>query len=226
MEEREFPRVIGIIGQARHGKNIASEYFIENHGYTLMSFAEPLKKLGEALIQGVDNLEFVRLARELHVNTKDAIQIDSDLLKLRQIIKHMNLTPDMDPEDKKKRHLWQQMGTEIFREYDEDCWVNSMNARSVDLDRMVISDVRFPNEIAWIRYHCGIIYKVERLDGFSIESSHASEHAWRTAKPDYTVQWMDGFKELPGQRVPPAAIDQLKSRIKDSIETWPAVLTN
>lgn len=191
-----------------------------------MSFAKPLKQLGEALIQGVDNIEFVKLARELHVATKDAIQIDSDLLRLRQIIKHTNLTPDMKPEDKQKRYFWQQMGTEVLREYDEHCWVKSMEERCKGLNLIVISDVRFPNEIAWIRYHSGIIYKVERLDGFSIESSHASEHAWRSAKPDYTIQWMDGFEGLPGQRVPPAALEQLRERIKESIETWPVTLTN
>ena len=215
-----LPPTIGIIGEARHGKNVAGEWFRKTYGYETMSFAEPLKILCDALIAGADNLEFVRLARELHVETKDAIAIDHDLLKMKQIIKHTGLTPEMDHEDKRKRLLWQQMGTEVLREYSPDCWINSLAARSADKSLIVIPDTRFPNEIAWIRYHGGIIYKVERVDGFSISSGHASEHAWRSAKPDYTVQWMDGFEALPDNRVPPEAIDQLHQRLQESTKKW------
>lgn len=221
MKKTDTPRVIGVIGAARHGKNLVSEYFVQYMGYTHMSFADPLKQLAEALINNIDNINFVSLARSLFVNTEDAIHIDNDLLKLKQIIKHMHLTPDMDPEDKKKRYLWQQMGTEIFRAFDPNIWVTSMAMRSEYLDKIVISDVRFPNEIDWIHCQDGIIYKVERVDGHNINSSHISEYAWRSAKPDFTVRWMNGFKGN-GDQVPSEAIEQLYSAIKDTIEQWPS----
>jgi len=60
--------------------------------------------------------------------------------------------------DEDTRHLLQQEGTERGRDvYGKDIWINTLesyilwNHLSNDIDKFIISDVRFHNEIAWVQ---------------------------------------------------------------------------
>jgi hypothetical protein len=66
---------------------------------------------------------------------------------------------------KKDPELLQVVGTNIFRKYQPDVWVEVLLAQ-LDEERpdiAVISDVRFPNEAEAIRHAGGLLYKITRL---------------------------------------------------------------
>ena len=80
--------------------------------------------------------------------------------------------------DEKGRKLLQVIVTEAGRAYDPDIWANKMheeiNARYIlDLDLIVIDDLRFDNEADLIHRLGGKVILIKRNTG--IKSDHASE---------------------------------------------------
>lgn len=86
------------------------------------------------------------------------------------------------------RGLLQRFGTEVGREmFDENFWVDYALNSIEDGSKVVISDVRYPNEADAIRELGGKVYRVER-DGVFPANEHASEHALDTYKFDGKIQ--------------------------------------
>lgn len=71
---------------------------------------------------------------------------------------------------------WQQLfGTEFGREMiHPDIWVKIAMAKAATLDRVVIDDMRFPNEFEAVRAAGGRCFRVHR-PGTEVTSQHASE---------------------------------------------------
>lgn len=96
------------------------------------------------------------------------------------------------------RGLLQRIGTDIFREYDKDYWVNHLQGViSVLKDRwdyIIIPDCRFPNEITcWDKYD-SISVRVVRDFNTSLNESqqnHTSETALDDFEFDVTVTLKD-----------------------------------
>jgi deoxynucleotide monophosphate kinase-like protein len=83
----------------------------------------------------------------------------------------------------KHRTLYQWWGTEYRRSIDADYWVRQL-AQSIELDKpqiALIDDMRFPNEMAWIKQY-GETVRVDR-DGLP-PSTHASETALADTSPE------------------------------------------
>jgi hypothetical protein len=108
-----------------------------------------------------------------------------------------------------KRQVLQYWGTEVCRKgFNDDIWIASLeNKLRNSKDNIVISDCRFPNEIASIKSAGGIIVCVERgiqphwvdiaiqanngVDSANMwlmkEKIHASETAWVGTRFDYVL---------------------------------------
>lgn len=77
------------------------------------------------------------------------------------------------------RSLLQQWGTEYRREQEPDYWITRLQARLSRIaaakvsPRIVITDVRFPNEARWIREAGGEVWRIDR-PGIG-QDSHISE---------------------------------------------------
>ena len=88
------------------------------------------------------------------------------------------------------RDLLQKLGTEAMRNgLHKNVWVNALVADfNIDEDEQVsywiITDSRFPNELAAVKKHNGIAIKVIRDSGNTIGITHTSE----TALDNYT-EW-------------------------------------
>lgn len=92
--------------------------------------------------------------------------------------------------------LLQHLGTGVFRRVDPNIWVRCLAAR-IEEEKprcAVVSDMRFPNEMYWIRREGGVTVRVDRLtDDGTIQHSgdrdpqHRSETALETAHFDYHV---------------------------------------
>ena len=151
--------IIGFTGKAKSGKDTAAEVFRELAGYDnceVMSFAQPLKEI--AMIFG--------FTREQCYNQE-----------LKEVVDEFwGITP---------RKFLQLTGTEMFRNhFREDCWTKLFTRRIIDLQKkktvpkfVLVTDVRFPNEVDCIRRLGGFIFKIQRpsLSTSSNMYKHPSE---------------------------------------------------
>lgn len=86
------------------------------------------------------------------------------------------------------RYLLQRFGTEVGRNFfGQDFWIEQ--AKIDPTANTVITDVRFANEIQWVRDHGGVLWRINRTDlppenMADPKYQHASEKDWRTADVD------------------------------------------
>jgi hypothetical protein len=160
--------IIGITGKKRHGKDTLGDLLISKKNFIKFAFADPLKLACKEIFNFSDE--------QLYGNDKE---IEDDFWKI---------TP---------RQILQYVGTELFRnqignilpETKENIWIKVMEKKveSSKEDKIVITDVRFPNEVEMVKKLGGIVIKVVR-PSLSIQehSEHISE-AIDQLDVDFTV---------------------------------------
>lgn len=86
--------------------------------------------------------------------------------------------------DARGRVLLQRLGVAVRDYVDSEAWVRAA-ARTIDsIDGdVVVTDVRFPNEVEFIRARYGLVVRIDR-PGTGPLNAHVSEHAWTGSKPD------------------------------------------
>lgn len=139
--------LIGIAGRARSGKDTVANFIVAAIGGYRYSFADPIRAMLVPL--GVDMSDPYWQARK------------------EEPIPTLGVSP---------RRMMQTLGTEWGRRLiNPDLWLIMAHQRLLQNGPgMVISDVRFDNEAAWIRKHGGRIIHVIRPDTKAVEA-HASE---------------------------------------------------
>ena len=140
--------IIGVVGLIGAGKDTMADYLVNIHQFRRESFANTLKDAVSAVFGwDRDLLEGrTRHSREWRE------QIDAwwaDRLCM----------PDLTP-----RWVLQYWGTEVVRRsFHDDTWIASLENRlRKTTDDVVISDCRFPNEIAAIKRAGGLVVRVHR----------------------------------------------------------------
>lgn len=128
------PRLIGLCGLAGAGKSAAARILIEDHGFSRISFADPIKAMMAALLSfgGADAALVERML------SGDLKEVPAPAL--------FGVTP---------RHAMQTLGTEWGRvQIDAGLWRRQAMTRAKGIlvagGRVVIDDVRFLNEFAAI----------------------------------------------------------------------------
>jgi hypothetical protein len=142
--------VIGIAGRARAGKSTAAELLLRiGAGRYLYSFADPIRAMLKA---GLD------------------IDLDSPYWQMRK----EDPLPDFGGHS--PRSLMQLLGTEWGRELvAPDLWLTLASGALRRGGRgMIIADVRFDNEAAWVRAQGGVVLHIERGKAPPVRA-HASE---------------------------------------------------
>lgn len=144
-----LPPIVAFTGQAGSGKSTATRYLVEQHGYTLVKFAGPLKDMLRAV--GFNE-------RELEGDLKEE--------PCSALLGH---TP---------RWAMQSLGSEWGRScIGDDLWVGLWRRRVeqvfADGGRVVVDDCRFANEAQAVRKLGGDIYKLVGRGG--IPGHHESE---------------------------------------------------
>lgn len=139
--------LIGIAGRARSGKDTVANFIVAAIGGYRYSFADPIRTMLAPL--GVDMSDPYWQARK------------------EESIPALGVSP---------RRMMQTLGTEWGRQLiNPDLWLIMAHQRLLQNGPgMVVSDVRFDNEAAWIRKHGGRIIHVIRPDTKAVEA-HASE---------------------------------------------------
>ncbi len=144
--------VIGLAGYARAGKDTVARMITE-YRFEQRSFATPLKQCLAAL-NPFDGEDYnTRVSDQLHHGGWE----------------YAKTIPEI-------RSLLQRLGTEAGRDVlGQDVWVNAL-FNTPNNGRLVISDVRFPNEAAAIKARGGLLWRVLR-PGAGPANDHMSEVA-------------------------------------------------
>ena len=140
--------IIGVCGFIGSGKDTVADYLVNLHHFRRESFANTLKDAVSAVF-GWDRTM-------LEGRTKQAREWREQVdLWWAERLNMPNLTP---------RWILQNWGTEVCRKnFHDDIWIASLeNKLRNSTDDIVISDCRFPNEIAAIKKAGGRVVRVVR----------------------------------------------------------------
>lgn len=142
--------IVGFVGLIGAGKDTAADYLCNFHGFRRDSFANTLKDAVSAVF-GWDRVLLEGRTREAREWREQVDTWWAERLNMP------NLTP---------RLMLQLWGTEVCRVgFHDDIWIASLeNKMRKTRDNIVISDVRFPNEIRAIHNAGGIVVRVKRGD--------------------------------------------------------------
>ena len=210
--------IIGFVGFIGSGKDTAADYLVNFHGFRRDSFASTLKDAVSAVF-GWDRTLIEGRTKEAREWREQVDEWWAERLNMPQ------LTP---------RWILQQWGTEVCRQgFHDDIWIASLeNKMRKTKDNIVISDVRFPNEIKAIHNAGGIVVRVKRgedptwyTDAANVNRGpdanvnwatskrrmdklgiHASETAWVGGKIDFEVDNNGSIDDL---------FEQIKNLVED-----------
>jgi hypothetical protein len=199
--------IIGFVGFIGSGKDTAADYLVNFHEFRRDSFANTLKD-AVAAVFGWDRTM-------LEGRTKQAREWREQVDPWwAERLNKPNLTP---------RWILQYWGTEVCRKaFHDDIWIASLESKLRNSkDNIVISDVRFPNEIKAIHNAGGKVIRIKRgpepewyddavnanagdkYMGWSIGKKkletlkiHASETAWVGGNIDVTISNDGSIDEL------------------------------
>jgi hypothetical protein len=140
--------IIGFVGFIGSGKDTAADYLVNFHGFRRDSFANTLKDAVSAVF-GWDRVLLEGRTKEAREWREQVDEWWAERLGMPQ------LTP---------RWVLQRWGTEVCRNgFHDDIWIASVeNKMRKTKDNIVISDVRFPNEIKAIKNAGGKVIRVVR----------------------------------------------------------------
>jgi hypothetical protein len=183
--------LIGFGYRARNGKDSAAQAILEARGKDIdvrsYSFAAELKKeYTEACREAGSAFALINAMRLTH-NLPDWVQYEFGA----------DETDPLCPFGK-QRTLLQWWGTEYRRAQDPFYWVKKLRDQ-IQADNptvALITDVRFPNEVLFIKTNRGYTVEVTR-EGFNdlLADSHPSEHALARYAWDIKVTVKDGQLE-------------------------------
>lgn len=161
--------IIGFVGFIGSGKDTAADYLVNFHGFRRDSFANTLKD-AVAAVFGWDRVL-------LEGRTKEA----REWREQRDEWWSNRLGQDITP-----RKILQYWGTEVCRNgFHDDIWIASLeNKMRKTGDNIVISDVRFPNEIKAIKNAGGQVVRVVRGD-----DPEWYQDAWNVNQGPQNMNW-------------------------------------
>lgn len=168
--------IVGFCGLIGSGKDTAADYLVNYHGFRRDSFANALKDALSSIF-GWDRTLLEGKTKESRawrdqVDTWWATRLNMP-----------NLTP---------RLMLQLWGTEVCRSgFHDDIWIASLeNKLRKTTDDVVISDVRFPNEITAIHNAGGIVIRIKRGNDPDWFSAAESFNRGPVANPTWSLSKM------------------------------------
>jgi len=152
--------LIGLTGYAGVGKDTVANILRARHGYKRYAFADKLK----SFVYELNPLIIAKDPDDILVHLRDAVdEYGWDFVKRAYPL---------------ARHYLQKTGVWFRENVDKNYWVNVVAERwyADGCPNAVFTDVRFPNEVAWIRSAGGVVIRVHR-PGVGPVNDHESERA-------------------------------------------------
>lgn len=177
--------IIGLCGYARSGKDTAGRVLVEEYGFVKQAFADPLREMALAIDPMIS---LIGAAAEILTDIRDRVDPDAIICdwpaRYRVILdavgyERAKTIPDF-------RRFLQRLGTEGARGCLWDSiWIDAFERRLPKHLSVVVTDVRFPNEAAWIEKH-GELWRIERA-GIDALNAHESEKYITAMMPKRTI---------------------------------------
>lgn len=182
--------IAGIVGFLGSGKGTVGDILIQEKGYYRLSFADAVKDAVSVVFGWPRHL--------LEGDTEESRVFRESTDGFWSERFGYAVTP---------RYMLQLMGTEAGRDvFNKDIWIYSVEKRMQGIENVVIPDVRFPNEIHFIRSMGGKVIRVKRgpepewynaalsanfecnTDLMANYHIHYSEWAWIGQKFDHVIE--------------------------------------
>jgi len=159
--------LIGLTGYAQSGKDTVADFLVNNYGYRRVAFADQLREALYRLNPKIDIADMVGVPLATAVDGLGWENVKVDSQDARQLL--------------------QRMGTEVGRQmFGENFWVDRAMSGISKFDKVVFTDVRFPNEYRSIKSREGAVWRISR-SGVGAVNSHASETAMDSISADRDV---------------------------------------
>lgn len=168
-------KLIGICGAAGHGKDTLAEGLAKIDVYAVYHFADPIKNALNAMFGW----------GPAHWNNRDWKEQKLDWLDASPRELAQTLGTEWGREIVHPS-LWLKIAQQKWKRIGGTAVVNTKSDGKIAAMGLIIPDVRFPNEAAWIKEAGGILFKVHR-PGVESVAQHASEQADLTEWIDYTI---------------------------------------
>lgn len=166
--------IIGLVGYIGAGKGTVRDILVRENGYHGFAFADALKDAVATIFT------WPRGLLEGDSNASRAFRERVDPWWSHKL--GYEVTP---------RLILQKFGTEACRNgIADNIWIAALEKRMQGYQDVVISDVRFPNEIDFVRSVGGVIIRVRRGEDPTDEElskMHISETAWKGLPVNYTL---------------------------------------
>lgn len=177
--------LIGLTGKAQAGKDTVGKILVEEHGFTRIAFADALKR--------------VLLDIDPYIPSQN-VPLSTYLEWLDDGAHDYAAAWDWAKQDPNVRGLLQRLGVAV-RAHNENYWVNAAFDGVFDPhQRVVVTDVRFPNEVKAVLAREGRVFRVLR-DGAGV-NNHISE----TALDHYELPEIANNSSLDDLRVQVASL--------------------
>lgn len=172
-------RVIGLGGYLRSGKDTVADHLVKHYGYTKLFMSDPLNQAMLTLNPWVYVPDLYRYGR-FQNESGETVALPNEFERYQTVHEALGYT-----EAKKLgevRRFLQKLGTDVGREMiDKELWTKlaSKSIAKVLLDggRVVITGMRFPNELGMISNLDGTNLWVHRSGLEAAASVHASENS-------------------------------------------------
>jgi hypothetical protein len=188
------PEIYGISGSKGHGKDTFAQLVCEaSTTFRVAHFAGELKRL-VARIFGLTDVQMNDPTLK-EVPFDRSIDMDFFVGAMR---KETGL--DVQPAGKiarSSREVMQFFGTEYVRKAQGDYWVQRLVGSINGRRRVLVPDLRFPNEANALRGVGGLIIRVLRIDAPAAADAHASETEMVEIEPDLVIGVRIGDLSLP-----------------------------
>lgn len=144
-------KLVGLTGLPQAGKDTVAAALANTHEFARMSFAGPIKD-GLVVMLGLNRQDF------------------EDAAAKEVVVPWIGKTP---------RQLMQTLGTEWGRDLvHPEIWIRHAQRRLDNYRRfsanVVVTDVRYPNEAAWLRKNGGELWHILRKDAPNVVNIHTS----------------------------------------------------
>lgn len=171
--------ILGVSGKKRAGKDTIADHLVAQHGFTKVSFADAVKETALAINPIIE-----------------PYGVNGGVKRLSYFVGEFGWEKAKDHPE--VRGFLQRYATEAVRSLMPDFWLDVAMKVALGTDgRVVIPDVRFPNEAAEIQDH-GMLIRVNR-PGLDFTDTHLSEIALDDWPHDDVIENDGTIEDLHGK---------------------------